>query len=147
MMQWCLYCGGDASATDHAQRCDGRQGQVEATQVDPVDVPQILDDDEFDKGTIGERAERFHARNPAVYAFAVSISRYTRRRGVPHYGIGAVWEIMRFKYLETHGDVYKLNNNYRAWYARRIMATEADLRGFFTVRHCPNEAEYESLAS
>ena len=29
-MQVCLFCGGDAHARDHAVRCDGRQGRVEA---------------------------------------------------------------------------------------------------------------------
>jgi len=29
-MQRCLFCGGDASEPDHAARCDGRQGHVEA---------------------------------------------------------------------------------------------------------------------
>ena len=26
----CLFCGGDTSAPDHAARCDGRQGHIEA---------------------------------------------------------------------------------------------------------------------
>jgi len=26
----CLFCGGDRSAPDHAARCDGRQGAIEA---------------------------------------------------------------------------------------------------------------------
>jgi len=34
-MQRCLFCGGDASAPDHATRCDGRQGAIEATVAEP----------------------------------------------------------------------------------------------------------------
>lgn len=109
------------------------------------DVPPQLhaDDDDPRSGTLAERAERFHERNPGVYRYAVRLCRYLRARGIAHYGIGAIWEVMRFKYLETHGDVYKLNNNYRAWYARRIMEFEADLAGFFTVRECPHDSEYQ----
>jgi len=33
-MEPCLFCGGDRSAPDHASRCDGRQGQVEARYAD-----------------------------------------------------------------------------------------------------------------
>lgn len=102
----------------------------------------IEEDDDARLGTVAERAERFHARNPTVYDYAVSVCRYLLGRRVQHYGIGAVWEIMRFKYLETHGDLYKLNNNHRAWYARRIMEREPDLVGFFTIRDCPNDPDY-----
>jgi hypothetical protein len=136
----CLFCGGDASDPEHWAHCDGRQGLLDA------DVPPIADDDDDGPraGSLTARAERFHRRNPAVYQYAVDVCRYMRRRRVEHYGIGAVWEIMRFKYLETHGDLYKLNNNYRAWYARRIMALEPDLAGFFSTRDCPHDPEYHA---
>lgn len=110
------------------------------------DVVPIVDGDDPRRGTIGEQAARFHDRNPGVYAFAVRLARFTKARGLAHYGIGAIWEVMRFKYLETHGDIYKLNNNYRAWYARQIMASEADLAGFFSVRDCPHDEEYRLRA-
>lgn len=99
-------------------------------------------DDDPRTGTIGERAARFHARNPQVYRFAVRVARFMQARGLTHYGIGAVWEIMRFKYLETTGDIYRLNNNHRAFYARLIMASEPDLAGFFVVRESPHDPEY-----
>jgi hypothetical protein len=36
----CLFCGGNASAPDHPDRCDGRQGHVEASLYGPHgDVP------------------------------------------------------------------------------------------------------------
>lgn len=35
----CLFCGGDRSAPDHAQQCDGRQGKVEAAAQDD---PQVV---------------------------------------------------------------------------------------------------------
>lgn len=50
-MQGCIFCGGDASEPDHRQRCDGRQGRVEA------DLPLGAD---FD-GPVYER-EFDHAR-------------------------------------------------------------------------------------
>jgi len=140
--QRCLFCGGDPTEPNHWDHCDGRQG---GDAVAAVDVPAILttpDDDDPREGSIAERAERFHYRNPSVYGFAVDVCRYMKRRRVLHYGIGAVWEIMRFKYLETHGDIYKLNNNYRAWYARLIMSQEPDLVGFFQIRDCPNDQDY-----
>ncbi len=142
----CPFCGEAYTEPNHIFRCNGRQGEVEALGMEAADLAQIVDADENDPrdGTIAERAERFHVRNPGVYRFAVSVTRFAKRRGLQHYGIGAVWEVMRFKYLETHGDIYKLNNNHRAWYARQIMAQEADLVGFFSIRECPNDADYRT---
>jgi len=143
----CRFCGQDVSPDDllHPLSCDGQQGSSEAVTMEAADVPQIVEDDDDPRdGSIADRAERFHRLNPAVYRYAVTVSRYTKRRGLTHYGIGAVWEIMRFKYLETHGDIYKLNNNYRAWYARQIMAREPDLVGFFVTRDCPNDPDYRT---
>ena len=137
----CLFCNGDSTEPGHWRRCDGGQGAIDA------DVPPLLTDpadDDPRSGSIAERAERFHQRNPAVYRFAVDICRYMRRRRIEHYGIKAVWEVMRFKYLETHGDIYKLNNNYTAWYARLIMTQEPDLVGFFQTRDCPNDPDYHT---
>jgi hypothetical protein len=34
--QRCLFCSGDAHEPDHAARCDGRQGHVEATMPPPL---------------------------------------------------------------------------------------------------------------
>jgi hypothetical protein len=102
--------------------------------IDPENDPRV--------GSIAERAERFHQRNPHVYRFAVKIARFMKARGLRRYGIGAVFEIMRFKILETTGDIYKLNNNHRAFYARLIMGQEQDLGGFFSIRESPHDSDY-----
>src|SRR5699024_5376234 len=103
-------------------------------------VPAPPDDPR--EGTLAVRAARFHARNPQVYGFAGRVARFMKARGLAHYGIGAVWEVMRFKYLESTGDIYKLNNSYRAWYARQIMRRELDLVGFFAIRQSPHDPDY-----
>jgi hypothetical protein len=144
----CRHCGGDPRGSDHLTRCDGRQGGLDGLSGEAEALEQIITDPAGDDdprgGTLAERAARFHAQNPAVYRFAVSISRYVKRSGVEHYGIGAIWEVMRFKYLETHGDLYKLNNNHRAWYARLIMAQEPDLAGFFSTRETAHDDTYQT---
>lgn len=40
---------------------------------------------------------------------------------------------------ERFGDEYKLNNDYRAFYARLLMANEPELAGFFETRGEDNE--------
>jgi hypothetical protein len=111
---------------------------------DAADLIPLAEDPDPRAGTLIERAERFHALNPQVYRMACRVLRYMRDRGLPRFGIGAAWEILRFRYLETTGDVYKLNNNYRAFYARRILEREPDLAGFLTTRDCPHDSEYRT---
>jgi hypothetical protein len=59
-----------------------------------------------------------------------------RRVGFTHYGIGALWEAVRFDYSvrlgPDHG--FKMNNNHRSRMARYIMETNPSLRGFFETR-------------
>lgn len=96
--------------------------------------------------TLDERAAAFHVRNPQVMRMAVDIARYVKGRGLKRYGIGAIWEILRFRALETLGDKYKLNNSYRAWYARAIMKGYPDLEGFLSTRESPNDPEFHRRA-
>jgi hypothetical protein len=43
---------------------------------------------------------------------------------------------MRWDYFirTDHGSDYKMNQNFKAWYAREIMAREPDLEGVFETR-------------
>lgn len=91
--------------------------------------------DRFLAGTAyDEESAVFHELNPHVLRLAISIARAAHARGVKRWGIRAVWEILRWTYLVTTGDIYKLNDHYHSWYARRIMADCPDLVGFFETR-------------
>lgn len=61
-----------------------------------------------------------------------------RRRGVAHYGIGAIFESIRFDYaaglLGKDPEGYRLNNNYRSRLARLLADEHPELRGFFEER-------------
>jgi hypothetical protein len=106
------------------------------------DLAPLLDVDGPASGPHAARAAAFHRANPHVYRACVRIARRIRDRGVRHYGIKAVWEILRFSALETSGILYKLNNNYHAWYAREIMGREPDLVDFFETRCSPHDPDY-----
>jgi len=87
------------------------------------------------EGTIREAFDRFHAQNPHVYAEIVMLARRARRSGAERIGIGMLFEVLRWRHtLRTGGDDFKLNNNYRSYYARVIMAKEPDLAGMFELR-------------
>ena len=77
----------------------------------------------------------FHADNPHVYDELVMLARRARSRGAVRIGIGMLFEVLRWRYtLRTVGDDFKLNNNYRSYYARLIMMREPDLAEIFETR-------------
>lgn len=83
-----------------------------------------------------EKAADFHELNPHVYRLLVHYARVARDRGRNRVGIELLWNRMRWDLmLETESnDEYKLNQNLKAWYARRIMLHEPDLKGIFELR-------------
>jgi hypothetical protein len=87
-------------------------------------------------GPIEEAFWRFHELNPHVYARLVQLARDLKARGRRRIGIGMLFEVLRWHHLSTVGDAdgFKLNNNYRALYARLIMHREPDLAGVFHTR-------------
>jgi len=86
--------------------------------------------------TIQEGFERFHKEHPEVYDYLVYLCRELQSRGFRHYGIGALWERMRWHFAidQNRGEDFKLNNNYRSLYARLIVSEHPDLDGFFEFR-------------
>ena len=85
---------------------------------------------------IKEQFEAFHIENPHVYALLRELALEARKAGVRVYGISMLWEVLRWKLcVETiSNDEFKLNNNYRALYARMLMRTEPMLKDFFLTR-------------
>jgi len=83
--------------------------------------------------TMAGRFERFHRDNPHVYANLRQMALAMARRG-RRCGIATLYEALRWRYLWTRGDDFKLNNNWRAFYSRMLMEREPELDGFFEIR-------------
>ena len=82
-------------------------------------------------------AEDFHARHPRVWRLFVEFTFQAIRAGHDHYSVGAIWERIRWETdmgdPHTRAD-FKLNNNHRAFYSRRLMTMYPDRAGFFRTR-------------
>lgn len=80
--------------------------------------------------------EEFHANNPKVYETLVRLARqWVSTTGRHKIGIGALTERTRWEIaIATSDPDFKINNSYRAWYARLIMRQEPDLAGLFELR-------------
>ena len=90
----------------------------------------------------------FHALNPHIYRLLVRYSRQLKKAGEKQYSMVGLFEVIRFEhYIKTrtlHSDPFKLNNDYRSYYARLIMAKCKDLDGFFKVRaSTADEIDYQ----
>lgn len=106
------------------------------TPVDPFE-DLVEQAEEFTRLSIQARFEAFHDANPWVYDRLVKMARQLHDLGRARIGIGMLFEVLRWQWqLQTHDPTsdFKLNNNYRSRYARRIMANEPDLVGIFETR-------------
>lgn len=86
--------------------------------------------------SIKARFVAFDESNPRVYRRLVALARQAVARGRTRIGIKMLWEVLRWEFfLETDtDDDFRLNNNYTAHYARKIMDTEPGLAGIFELR-------------
>ena len=80
--------------------------------------------------------ERFHAENPAIYGELRDLAFFHLRRGRTHYSIDGLFQIVRHhrNIKTTDATDFKLNDHYRALYARLLMRREPALDGFFRIR-------------
>ncbi len=86
--------------------------------------------------TLDQQFAEFHEQNPHVYEMlrrlALDAARHGRRLG-----IAMLFEVLRWQYAMGTNDPsseFKLNNNYRAFYARLLMEKEPELQDYFETR-------------
>lgn len=87
--------------------------------------------------SLEEEFRLFDDNNPHVYAALRDLALGLRRRGVRRYSIAGLFEVLRYEHALRTDDpasAYKLNNDYRSFYARELMRREPALAGFFELR-------------
>lgn len=98
---------------------------------------------------IREQVRMYHRDNPEVWELFKSFTLELIYSGRKHYSANAIFERIRWEKDLGNGSeaAFKLNNNYRAFYARRFMASYPQYDGFFRTRAQPSsqqEATYTS---
>jgi hypothetical protein len=89
-----------------------------------------------DPDTIETEFWAFHTAHPEVYNELRDLALRLRRQGRKHYGIKALYEIVRFNHAisaRSSAD-WKLDNNFTCMYARLLMKNEPALADFFRTR-------------
>lgn len=108
-------------------------------------MEQLTFDYSGDKGSLTERWAAFDAANPHVMTRLIAMARGLRDRGVRHYGMQALFEVLRYEAALRTSDpnsAFKLNNDYAAVYAREIMRRHPDLDGFFSIRRSSVDSDF-----
>ena len=83
-----------------------------------------------------EHVHDFHEQHPEVWDLFVRFTFEMINRGFNNYSANAIFERIRWE-KDSGGDgktQFKLNNNYRAFYARRFMNIMPEHLGFFRTR-------------
>jgi hypothetical protein len=79
--------------------------------------------------------EDFHSKNPHVYESLRQLALDLVDAGHSHFGIAMIYETLRWQHaMRTTDKDFKLNNSYRAAYARMLMDREPKLAGVFDLR-------------
>lgn len=84
---------------------------------------------------IQEAFEKYHKANPHVFEFFKHFSTQAKKSGMQQFSANAIFERMRWHLnIETIGEPFKLSNNYRAYYARKLMKECPEFEGFFKIK-------------
>lgn len=85
---------------------------------------------------IAVKFAEFHNAHPWVYVRLKELALDLKQSGVKHYGISGLYETLRYEAsLKAQDDEgFKLNNNFRALYARELARDEPGLKDFFKFR-------------
>lgn len=87
------------------------------------------------EATSQEAFDQYHSDNPKIYEKLLEFAFEAKRSGISHLGIGMLYERLRwYTSVEARNDAFKLNNNYRAFYARKMMSECPELIGLFETR-------------
>lgn len=77
----------------------------------------------------------FNEKNPQVYLKLVELTIGLRQQGRKRIGMQMLFEVIRWQTMMTTTDAdYKINNNYRSRYSRKIMAEYPEFDGMFEIR-------------
>lgn len=93
-----------------------------------------------DRMTLEQRFEKFNTNNPKVYYLFKRFTMQAINRGAKKMGAQMIIERIRwYTSVETTGDIFKINNDYAAYYARLFMREHPQHDGFFRTRTVEGE--------
>jgi hypothetical protein len=86
---------------------------------------------------IQDAFEEFHEKNPHIYANLKLLSTQAYNAGRRHIGMKFFFERLRWEYMmgiEDPVNVFKLNNSYTSFYARKLIKNNKKFKDLFWTR-------------
>lgn len=102
-----------------------------------ADAPSwVTDTAGAERPSIEERFWRFHVAHPEVYRELAELARQAVDAGRERIGIAMLFEVVRWSrtIADDGAEDFRLNNDYRAHYARLLMERELGCAGLFETR-------------
>lgn len=90
--------------------------------------------DLFDK-TAEQRFLEYHRENPMIYRLFIKFAEEAWNAGFRRFSAETIINRIRwYVNVETRGDTFKINNNYKPFYARKLVEEFPKFDGFFEFR-------------
>lgn len=106
---------------------------MEERKISSQQIVHALQAEGVPENTISAFLE-YHRTNPDIWTSFEEKALEIIGLGLPHYGAGAIAEVIRYERLKQGRDGFKINNNYRAYYARVFEVKWPEHKGFFETR-------------
>lgn len=109
---------------------------MQASLFEPIPLTaEEVDFWDYCKTDIGQKGIEYDQINPHVFELFKKYSRIALEAGRDQYSANAIFERIRWHTdIETKGEEFKISNNYRAFYARKLMAEDPAYKGFFVTK-------------
>lgn len=88
-------------------------------------------DTAFRQSSLQRAFDEYHATHPEVLAMIIKFARQTKARGYKTYGVASIIERLRWHFNIDKGTKFAIRDGFNSRYARLVMETCPDLRGFF----------------
>ena len=78
--------------------------------------------------------KKYDKENPHVWQGFVKFAKEAKSKGFKNYSANGIFEILRWHTGVNGNDQFKISNNYRPDYARKMMEVYPEFEGFFRVK-------------
>lgn len=78
--------------------------------------------------------KKYDEENPQVWNAFVKYAREAKAKGFKHYSANGIFEIMRWHSGVSGKGEFKISNNFRPDYARKMMSLYPEFEGFFRIK-------------
>lgn len=77
---------------------------------------------------------KYDQENPEIWRLFKKYALQAKEKGFSNYSANGIFEIIRWHTTGRGNDGFKVNNNYRPDYSRKMMSFYPSFEGFFRVR-------------